>query len=292
MFPILKKTRIDYPGLNMALIPYKSGYIGTMRRINPAPPGYPKYPELFNETHVLEMDDEFHILSTYILDESVDWGIQKHVSFCCGAEDCRFIDDTHLICVAHGTNPHWITKQGYFEFSHEEKRMTRFLPLRVEGRDMDTEKNWLFLRRADESHLHFLHWYNPFEIVELDTETGVASVFKSYQIPGLNWYSHGGASLFIEFEQKYLVTVRNYDRSNKRFLNNTWLLFDTEYNLCGVSEGFIFDTSEYGVVANYQMIMSLFLKDDVLYASTSSNDILVVVFQMKLLDVLATIRPI
>jgi hypothetical protein len=288
---MLSSKRISYEGYNMAMIQEGDGFLATMRRVRGRGPGESFYPELFNTTHVLTLDADFNVKDTYALDEKVDWGQQKHVSFCDGMEDCRFIDNRSLICVAHGTNPNWITKTAYAEFSHEEKRLTRFVPLRVKGRDMETEKNWLFLRKVDENRLHFLHWYSPFQVIELDLTTGNAEVIKSYQKEGIQLNSHGGSCLFLEEEQKYLVTVRHY--KDRKYVNNTWLLFDTNYDLCGMSEGFLFDVStEISTVPTYQMVMSLIRKDGFLYASVSTDDSIVMIYKMDLAKVLESIVPV
>lgn len=287
MFSILEKHDIDYPGMNISFVPYGEGYISCVRQIHGRPAGAPMYPEVFNQTHILSLDTEFHIQDHYRLNEDVDWGRQKHVSFCTGVEDARFISSTQMICVAHGTNPHWVTKTAYFEFSHEDRKITRFVPLCIEGKERDTEKNWLFLRQVDATHLHFLHWYNPFQIVEVDLDTGVGRIIRSYTKPGLELNCHGGAALFLEDRQQYLVNLRNI--VNHRYTNNMWVLFDAEYEICGMSAGFHFGQEE---APGYQISMALHVKEGRLYASVCTDEKKMAIFVMDLEEVLSTIQPI
>src|ERR1700686_1977145 len=118
MFSILWKKKIDTPGFSLAIREYKQGYIGAVRVVLPFPVGAPRYPELYNSIHILEFDENFDIKNRYVLNEDVDWGQPKYVSWCTGIEDARFLPLLHdhdsdlipMVGVAHGTNPNWVTK--------------------------------------------------------------------------------------------------------------------------------------------------------------------------------------
>jgi hypothetical protein len=125
--------------------------------------------------------------------------------------------------------------------------------------------------------------------------TGNAEIIKSYYKDGIHLNCHGGAAVFLETEQKYLVTVRHF--RDKKYVNNTWLLFDAQYELVGMSEGFYFDvSSEISTVPTYQMAMTLFFPKGgdgkKICASVSTDDSVVMIYEMDLHELLASIRPV
>lgn len=283
--------RIDFNGYNFSFKKYKDGYIGTIRQSQPAPQNRANiYPECLNSTYIIELDSSFNILSNYLLDENIDL-LPRYMNYCSGIEDSRLIDDKSLLCVSLDTNPNFRVEMAYVEFSNDTKKITNIIRLFIEGKENINQKNWLYLKK-DNNFMYLLYFYNPIQIVSVDLETGKGTIIKSYNKPNIELNStdgefHGGASLYLEKNNKYLVSIRKV--INHKFICNYWLLFDTDYELQGISEGFIFEVQD-NIVSGYQMNMSLNIENDLLYASVSINDSFVNIYKYNINDVLSKIK--
>lgn len=284
--------KIEYEGYNLSCVKTKSTsreYISTIRQST-----YPKngnYPECINRTIILYLDENFNIKESKILDETIDETInnKKYISYSEGIEDCRLIDESSLLCTVLHTNPYWKPEVCYIEFKNN--KITKQINLYIEGEQYTKiEKNWLFLKKSEDlSQIYVLYWYNPIKIGLIDINTGKGSIIKSYEMPNNNQSNspHGGASIYLESQNQYLVTIRNYE--NKKYKDNSWLLFDEEFNLLGKSDGFIFPV-DYEI--SYQMCMSLILEEKNLYAFVTINELEVIIYSYDLNDVLNKIKKI
>jgi len=282
--------RIEFKGINLSFKKYKNGYIGTIRQSIQAPKNRESlYPECLNSTYIIELDSNFNVLSSYLLDENKQL-LPRYTNYSDGIEDSRLIDDKSLLCVSLDTNPYFKTEMAYVEFSNEEQKITKITRLYIENKQGINEKNWLYLKR-EKDIMYLLYFYNPIQIVSVDLVTGKGSIIKSYtkENTELNCNDgefHGGACLYLEKTNKYLVSIRKI--TNHTFVSNYWLLFNDEYQLEGISDSFIFEIKESGGI--YQMNMSLHIENDLLYAAVSINDTFVNIYKFNIDDVLSKIK--
>jgi len=284
------KKIIDHPGFSVSAFPLENGYLVTMRQQNLKKRIIGVYPECLNETSILHLDNDFNLLSVNILNEE-RVGIPIFRSYTKGVEDCRLIDEGSFLCSSLDTNEHWKPEVCYCEFSNN--KITKLLKLFIDGEQYTRiEKNWLFLKREN-NNLLLLYWYNPFKIVSVDLDSGCGKIVKEYSIPNLNLNAHGGACIYLEAEDKYLVVIRNFVVNSYKFRNNQWLLLDNNFMLIGISNEFIFPVnSEF----NYQMCMSLIIKSSenkrLLYAIVSIDETNNYIYEYDLNNVLNDINPI
>jgi hypothetical protein len=243
------------------------------------------------------MDKNFNILSNYLLNENINL-LPRFQNWTTGIEDAKLIDDSSLICVSVDTNPYWKTEVAYVEFSYEEKEIKKIVRFYVDGEDgrIKNEKNWLFLNRNNDE-MHLLYSYNPIQIISVDLNTGKGKIIKSYNKNNISLNCHGGYCIFINKLNKYLVCVRNYNRNEKgqdKFINNYWLLFDKEYELCGLSKPFIFELEkEYNPEdPPYQMCMKLHIENDILYSAVSIDDAFINIYKFNINDIINNIESI
>jgi hypothetical protein len=182
---------------------------------------------------------------------------------------------------------------AYVEFSNEEQKITKITRLYIEDKQGVNQKNWLYLKRKNDI-MYLLYFYNPIQIVSVDLLTGKGSIVKSYtkentQLNCNDGEFHGGACLYLEKFNKYLVSIRKITKH--KFVSNYWLLFNHEYELEGISDSFIFELKE-GTESNYQMNMSLHIECDLLYAAVSISDAFVNIYKFNIDDVLSKIKLI
>jgi hypothetical protein len=281
----LKKSLFECSGFNMSCFfnSSKKEYIATVRETI----HQQHYPEAINKTKILYLNENFEIKSSYYLNENIDI---KHLSYSEGIEDCRLINEKSLLCTALHTNSHWKPEMCYVEF--ENNKIKKLKQLYIEGQQYTkVEKNWLFLKK-EENTIFCLYNYNPIQIISVDINTGKGNIIKEYNIPGVKLNSHGGACVYLEKHNKYLVIVRNV--LNHQFQGNHFLLFDDSYDLQGVSDEFNFSDFK----GYYQMCMSLIVKTDentneqILYAFVGVNDNACYIYDYKLHDILEKCHPI
>jgi hypothetical protein len=289
-FSIFKK--IDFPGFNFSFKKTKKDtYIGTIRQVDYFREKPSQYPEVFNLTYILELDSEFNVISNYLLNENLDL-LPKYTNYTSGIEDTRLLDNNTFICVSLYTNPNWKTEMVYCELSHEEKTITKMVRMHLEEEPYRNQKNWLFLNKVD-NVIHLLYLYNPIQIISVDLLTGKGTIIKSYvkeniDINSNEYELHGGASVYLEKMNKYLVTIRKI--KDHRFIDNYWLLFDEKYELVGISKPFIFEVID--VEINYQMCMSLHIENDLLYAAVSINDNFVNIYKFNIDDIIQNLQTV
>jgi hypothetical protein len=284
---------IEFKGFNFSFKKHKNGYIGTIRQSIQAPKDRPSlYPECLNSTHIIELDSDFNILSSYLLDENKQL-LPRYTNYCTGIEDSRLIDDKSLLCVSLDTNSNFKTEMTYVEFSNEEQKITKITRLYIEDKQGINQKNWLYLKKENDI-MYLLYFYNPIQIVSLDLATGKGCIIKSYTKENIELNCndgefHGGACLYLEKTNKYLVSIRKI--TNHKFVSNYWLLFNDEYELEGISDSFIFEIKE-DIEIGYQMNMSLHIENELLYAAVSINDTFVNIYKFNIDDVLSKIKLI
>lgn len=279
-------------------------YIGIMRQVdNSYLDKTHLYPECFNTAYMLELDSSFNVLSKNVLNQNKEClSVPRYVNWSCGIEDSRLLDESSLLSVSLDTNPHWKPEMVYIEISDEEKKITKLTRLYIEGKEMESQKNWLFLKKEDNrnDNVHFLYFYNPFQIISVDLNTGKGHIIKTYNVPNMNLHSHGGACIYLEKRNEYLVLVRNYEVNlNKNasghpmFANHCWLLFNDLYDLCGISEPFLFEMQD-DTEIHFQICMSLILdvEGDCLYAPVTTNEKITSIYKLHLEEVLNVIRPV
>jgi len=277
--------KIDFKGYSFSFKPFKNGYIGSIRQsfCNP---------DCYNSAYILQLDKNFNVLSSYLLNENVNL-LPRFQNWSRGIEDSRLLDDKSLLCVSVDTNPHWKTEMAYVEFSNEEQIITKIVRLYVDGENgiVKNEKNWLFLNKTDDT-MHLLYSYNPFQIISVDLNTGKGTIIKSYNKNNINLNSHGGYCIYINEINKYLVIVRNFVKNKNNhdeFINSSWLLFDDEYELCGISKPFLFEPDEVNL-HGYQMCMSLHLENEILYSAVTINESIVNIYELNINEVLNSIE--
>jgi hypothetical protein len=280
-----KKVLFDCNGYNMSCFfnSQKNEYIATIRETT----DQTYYPETINKTKILYLNENFDIKSSCYLNENISI---KHLSYSEGIEDCRLINEKSLLCTALHTNAHWKPEMCYVEFENNE--ITKLKQLYIEGQQYTKiEKNWLFLKKQD-NYIFCLYYYNPFQIISIDTDTGKGTIIKEYNVPGVQLKSHGAASVYLKHCNKYLVAIRNI--SNHKFEGNHFLVFSDEYDLLAISDNFYFsDTKD-----SYQMCMSLILKNNedncepIINAFVSVNDKDCYIYEFKLNDILEKCYPI
>ena len=283
---------IDFPGFNFSFKKsQKDIYIGMIRQNDTSREKTAAYPEAFNLTYILELDSQFNIISSYLLNENLDL-CPRYTNFTSGIEDARILDDNSFLCVSLDTNPYWKTEMVYSEFSNEEKKITKMLRLYLEGEEFRNQKNWLFFKKV-ENTMHLLYLYNPIQIISVDLVTGKSTILKSYIKENIDINSnecefHGGSSVYLEKTNKYLVTIRKI--VNHKFINNYWLLFDENYELCGISSPFLFEVNN--VEISYQMCMSLHIEEDLLYTAVSINDSFVNIYKFNINDIINNLQSL
>jgi hypothetical protein len=285
--------KLDFPGYNFSFKKTENGYIGTIRKQTHGERC--NYPECHNSTYILHLNNDFNIISNYLLNENTEL-LPRFVNWSAGLEDARLLDDKSALCVSLDTNPHWKTEMAYFEFSNEEKKITKFVRFHVDGEEgmIKNEKNWLFLNKTDDK-MNLLYSYDPIQIISVDLNTGMGTIIKSYNKNNIKFNSHGGSCVFINKINKYLVTIRNYtknEKGNDKYSNNYWLLFDHEYELCGISQPFVFETIEQFSDTPYQMCMTLYIENDILYSAVSIQDSFVNIYKFNIDEILHNIEII
>ena len=154
---------------------------------------------------------------------------------------------------------------------------------------MRPEKNWLLLKK-DKNIFYFLYWYNPFQVLSVDISTGKGVKILSYDVPGLSLNSHGGACIYLEKEEKYLVLIRNFE--GRAYKNNCWLLLDKEFYLKGISDNFTFVNNYNNDYPIYEFFTNLILKNNILHIFVSINDAEIIVYTIELNDILGNIKPV
>lgn len=292
MYSLHKK--INFPGYNVSFKKTENGYIGTIRQTDNAFKSA-GYPECRNLTYILKLDNDFNVTSNYLLNENSDL-LPRFMNWSCGLEDARLLDEKSLLCVSVDTNPYWKTEMAYVEFSNEEQKITKFVRFYLDGEEgiIKNEKNWLFLNK-NHDNMHLLYSYDPIQIISVDLNSGKGTIVKSYNKNNLKFSSHGGCCIFIKKINKYLVTIRNYiknENGHDKYNNNSWLLFDNEYELCGISQPFLFETIEQFSHTPYQMCMSLHLENDILYSVVSVDDKFVNIHKFNIDEILNNIEII
>jgi hypothetical protein len=253
----------------------------------------PDKPECYNTCFILKLDSSFNVLTSNLLDENI--GGDRFVSWSKGIEDSRLIDSNSFVCVSLDTNPAWKPEVCYVEFNNN--KISKLLPLYIEGAQYSKpEKNWLLLKKED-NIFYFLYWYNPFQVISVDMSTGKGNIKLSYENPHITLTSHGGACIYLEKEQKYLVLVRNFTDYGWKtiFQSNTWLLLDDNFYLKGISDTFNFiekPINEYSDNNFYESCQSLILKNDILHMFVTISEKDVYVYTIKLSEVLHSIKHI
>jgi hypothetical protein len=273
--------KIQHKGYNLSCTPFGENYIASIRQHKGMPSGC--YPECYNETFILMLDSSFNVVSSNKLDENIEGdNNQRYLSYSKGIEDSRLLTENSLICSSLDTNPAWKPEMCYVEF--ENYKITRFLPLYIDGQQHTrAEKNWILLKR-DGNILYFLYWYNPFQIITVDVLTGKGTVILSYDVPGISLNAHGSYCVYLEKEKKYLVLVRNFE-GNHHYKNNTWLLLDEEFYLKGISDDFKFTD-------RFEFCTSFILKSNILHIFVSVDDCEAYVYKYYLNDILSSITPV
>jgi hypothetical protein len=279
---MLLVKKFDFDGFNVSFIKNENGYLATLRKSIGLTPGI--YPEAISEVHILQLDSNFNFISTYKLPEYEP--AQKFISYSAGIEDPRLITENSFIGVSLDTNYWKKPELIYVEFDNKE--ITLFKPLYIKDEQHSiAEKNWLYLKKR-ENFVYFLYSYNPFQIICTDMNIGSSKRVLSYNVPELSMNSHGGACIYLEKEEKYLVLVRNFIVKHK-FENNSWLLFDKNFILTGYSNPFVFPLDYY---CHYQMCFSFTLEGNNLFAIVSINDSENYLFSMNLSNILSSINVV
>jgi hypothetical protein len=150
------------------------------------------------------------------------------------------------------------------------------------------EKNWLVLnanQHTSENILFMLYSYEPFRIMSVNISTGDCQVVHFQKVFHLdNCEIHGGASIYLENERKYLVLVRILNEHV--YIFSMWILLNEQYKVNGVSKTFTFSSRIQDDVPLCEMCMSLVEKKGFLYASVSINNEEIYVYEFYLKDII------
>jgi hypothetical protein len=260
-------------------------------RIRICNPNQNMNPSAFNTTFLATYDKNLNLLSETELSDN---DRPTHMSFTTGIEDSRFIDEKSLLCVCCDSNPFWKPEMCHVSFTNKVEKLT---PLYIEGIPRKIQKNWLFLKRHNETEIDLLYWCDPFQIVRANTKTGKCNIIKTYTVEGLALNAHGGASIFLEptkvpfeYENKFLVSIRLFvqkpELSYQTYIHSQWILLDTDYNLVGISEPFKWNDNE------YEMITSHCIQDKYLLSSVILDDNYKYIYKIPLLEILSSIHPL
>ena len=274
---------IDFPiGFNFSFIQStidENKFIGSIRVVTSIPGR--TYPECISDTYILEFDKEFNIISSYKLDQELE-GIPKYKAYSAGFEDCRLISDNSFFCTSLDTNPYWKPEMLYVEFSATEKQVTVIKKLYFENQEPQVEKNWVILKKNN-NIFECLYWCNPLQIISVDINTGITKIIKEYNIPNIiERNRHGGCSIWLETEKKYLIIVRNFNKDNKyAYESSSWILLDEKYDFCGISEPFTFLE-----IITYDLCLSLHLDNNILYAALTFGEKTMCIYKCHLNKIL------
>uniref|UniRef100_A0A6C0B1A2 Uncharacterized protein n=1 Tax=viral metagenome TaxID=1070528 RepID=A0A6C0B1A2_9ZZZZ len=312
MFTFLERKKIDFYGFNLSCLQKSNGkgYIATIRQcinsgdcgvklIEPAKDADKSewdayrtatslaYPQTINKTFYLDLNNNFDVI---IARELFETNIPVYSSFSKGIEDCRLIDEKSLLCVCLSSNPNWKSEMCYAEF--EENKIKRLQQLYIEEEQYSkNEKNWLFLKKQDDNHIICLYHYNPLKVISVNIHTGKSKVIKEYTIKDKKLTSHGGACVYLDKINKYLVTIRNV--SYGKFFGNQFLLLNDLFELEGISEVFNFPNCE----GLYQMCMSLIINkndknQEVVHAFVGVDNRTCFIYEGLLDDILTNCRHV
>jgi hypothetical protein len=278
--------KINFPGFNFSFQKTRDKYIGIIRNIDRNRTKIRTYPEAFNLCYILSLDEEFNVLSNYLLDENKNL-INRFVNYTEGLEDARFVDEKSFLCVSLDTNPNFHTEMIYVEFCDIEQKIHRVVRLYLEGQENRNQKNWLYLKKEN-NKLELLFSSYPIQIISVDLSSGKGNVLKSYPNPLLHLEDgeelHGGSSVFLKNENKYLFVIRKIKKH--KFICNYWMLLDENYDFIALSESFLFEEK---IEISYQMCMTLYVEDKLLYTSVSINDEFVNIYKFNLHDILSNL---
>jgi hypothetical protein len=276
--------KIHHDGFNLSCVPFGDKYIATIRQQVQTERNI--YPECYNKCFILKLDSSFNILSSQLLDENIEGA--RFVSWSKGIEDCRLIDNKTFLCNSLDTNPAWKSEVCYAEF--EDYKITKLVPLYIDGEQyVRPEKNWLLLKNEG-NIFYFLYWYNPFQVISVDISTGKGIKILSYDVPSISLNSHGGASIYLEKEKKYLVLIRNFE--GRHYKNNFWLLLDKDFYLKGITDNFNFANNDNNDSPIYEFFTNLILKNNILHIFVSINDVETFVYTIELNNILNNIKPV
>ena len=271
--------QIPYDGTCFSCVSHENEYIATIRQHTQGERNV--YPECYNKCFILKLDSSFNILSSNLLDESIK--VETFQSYSKGIEDSRLLDNKSMTAVSLDTNPNWKPEMCYIEF--ENFKITKLIKMYIDGEQYTKiEKNWVYLKR-NENIVYFLYWYNPFQIISVDILTGKGNKILSYDIPGLSLNAHGGSCVYLENEKKYLVLIRNFEGYS--YINSTWLLFDEDFYLKGISDNFRFSNNP-----GLEFCISFIMKNNILHICISINEAKIFIYTIELNEILNSIKPI
>ncbi len=260
---ILSEHRLSLPGFNASIAPSSTGHgwVGTNRiqTVLKHLPGFPKYPEVMNQTLFFRLDDSFRVTEAFILDDSVR---PKQTSWSTGIEDCRLLNEHEGICVACDTNSSgpWRPEVCLFQLGEESILNVRPIP---SPWSHQPQKNWIPLTRQGESVILLQQSGHPFRIISYTPSTHSIHICKEYECPQLPSILHNGAAVAVE--EGYLVTARC--KKGYAYDGSIWILLGHDFTCIGYSAPFYFHEG-----SSYEMCMSLWFDSNELIASVGFND--------------------
>jgi hypothetical protein len=191
-----------------------------------------------------------------------------------------------MTCVALDVNPDWSPQVCFCELS--QRKITKVIPLFLDG-ERQPEKNWLLLEQKCETDLYMIHSYDPMKILRVNKTTGLGEVVHMQKFFDLekNCEVHGGAVVYLEDKNMYLIVVRLL--KNSRYYGSIWIQMSTLFKVLSISEPFWFaDWREYHPPhLIYEMCVSLVRQEKKLFASVSLGDTYQYIYEFSLEDVLA-----
>jgi hypothetical protein len=286
IFKPIRKIRIQHEGYNMSFIVHpdnKNQYLATFRvsyRISED-----DYPSVENKVYLARLDSSFQVMESKLL---IEPNRKIHKSYTTGLEDCRIIDGSTITGILLDNSEHWIPEMCICDFDRNTCEIKKITVFNTNTGQPKPEKNWLVLnatQHTKESVLFMLYSYDPLRIMSVNINTGECQVVHFQKIFNLdNCELHGGASIYLEKERKYLVLVRILNDHVYYF--SMWILLNEQYKVCGVSKTFTFSGHPMNDTPICEMCMSLVQKKEFLYASVSINDQEIYVYEFFLKDII------
>ena len=201
-----------------------------------------------------------------------DSNCQCHVSFTAGFEDPRIGSSNWMTCVGLDTNDRWQPEMVLCEIDLPENKIKTAHSLYIENTPFTPQKNWLVLHELEE-HIHMIHSLQPLTIVSVSKRTGRGNHILIKENKLLNRYDqvHGGACLYLEDRECYLVTCRIVEKH--QYKHSLWILLDKEYSPICVSKPFTFTDHRVHNGFFYEICMSLIRKNkDEIYVGITLGD--------------------
>jgi len=168
-----------------------------------------------------------------------------------GFEDCRLFAHSeggslHFITNYTKNNPKGDMRLSLGTISHEDESVPMYTSLTpiVGYGDHLTQKNWLLYDMKD-NNVKAIYGYNPFTIIEIDLESGVAKPLSQVQLPIRSGEFRGSGGP-IAFEDGYLLVIHQVyykPHGGRRYLHR-FIRLDKDYIPIAISMSFYLQSKD------------------------------------------------